>query len=72
MAGKEDKDRQARHHDRGVTTVVTNEHVRADAMSEGRIRRAGEVHDTRCVHIPSRHAGEGAGGQGCAQRDIKL
>ncbi len=41
MVGKEDKDRQAGHHGRGVTsTVVTNEeHVgRTGAMSEDRIR----------------------------------
>ncbi len=45
---------------------------RTGAMSEGRIRRAGKVHDTRCVHIPNRQAGEGEGGQRRAQRDIKL
>ena len=43
---------------------------RTGAMSEGSIRRAGKVHDTRCVHIPNREAGEGEGGQRRAQRDI--
>ncbi len=36
---------------------------RTGALSEGRVRRAGKVHDTRCVHKPSRQAGEGEDGQ---------
>ncbi len=41
-----------------------SEHVgRTGAVSEGRIRRAGKMHDTRCVRIPNRQAGEGEGGQ---------
>ena len=62
---------------RGERSVISScdkrrnsEHVgRTGAMSEGRIRRAGKVHDTRCVHIPSRQAGEGEDGQRRAQRD---
>ncbi len=46
--------------------------ARTGAMSEGRIRRADEMHDTRCVHILSRQVGDGEGGQRRAQRDIKL
>ena len=66
---------------RGERSVISHavrkgknsEHVgRTGALSEGRIRRAGKVHDTRYAHVPSRQAGEGAGGQGCAQHDIRL
>ena len=36
---------------------------RTGAMSEGSIRRAVKVHNTRCVLIPNREAGEGEDGQ---------
>ena len=32
---------------------------RTGALSEGRIRRAGEMNGTRCALIPNRQAGEG-------------
>ena len=40
MAGKEGKDRQAGHHDRGVCAAshTNEEHMRTDAMGENKIQ----------------------------------
>ena len=42
---------------------------RTGALSEGRIRRAGEMHGTRCALIPNREAGEVRADKGARQRD---